>query len=251
MGRPKSSNRIVQCLWIGSKLSTIERLSLQSFITNGHTLHLYTYTDITGVPQEAVVKDASEIIPADKLFLDDRGTVASFADWFRYKLLYEKGGWWIDTDAICLRYFNVRSQYCFSTEWRYQDRQAYMVNNGFIKSPPGAPFLADLLGYIESQSHAHVRWGDFGPRLITDVLRNYDSGRYICEPDRFCPVNWDEMHKLINGAEITLRDDCYAIHLWNDMWKRYNLNKDGNYHPESIFEKLKQKYLGPGYHELP
>ena len=58
----------IQSLWIGERLSTIERLSIQSFLTNGHEYHLYVYSDVGEVPSGVVLKDASSIIPRDGIF---------------------------------------------------------------------------------------------------------------------------------------------------------------------------------------
>ncbi len=54
---------IIQSLWIGSRLSTMEKLCIVSFIKQGHAFHLYTYGEVAEVPQGTIVKDANEIIP--------------------------------------------------------------------------------------------------------------------------------------------------------------------------------------------
>ena len=56
-------NDIIQSLWIGNKISNIEKLCINSYIKNGHAFHLYAYNDIEGVPSDCVIKDASEILP--------------------------------------------------------------------------------------------------------------------------------------------------------------------------------------------
>jgi hypothetical protein len=42
--------------------------------------------------------------------------VQTFADLFRYKMLYERGGWWVDLDLILLRPLTHPHPYCFATE---------------------------------------------------------------------------------------------------------------------------------------
>ena len=37
---------IIQGLWIGETLSTMEYLSIKSFLDNGHEYHLYTYGEV-------------------------------------------------------------------------------------------------------------------------------------------------------------------------------------------------------------
>src|SRR5207253_1910437 len=58
---PGESNRIIQSLWIGSELSVMERMSIISFLRNGHEYHLYTYNDLPNVPDGTVIKDANGI----------------------------------------------------------------------------------------------------------------------------------------------------------------------------------------------
>ena len=37
--------------------------------------------------------------------------------------------------------------------------------------------------------------------------------------------------------------ESYTVHLWNEMWRRYNFNKNKTYDENCLFEKLKAKYL--------
>ncbi len=83
---------IIQSLWIGDDLTNVEKLCVQSFLNNGHEFHLYTYTDIGGIPSGAVVKDGTAILPSSEIFKYKGGSYAGFADWFRYALLAKLGG---------------------------------------------------------------------------------------------------------------------------------------------------------------
>ena len=56
------SNKI-QTLWVGNKLSTMERLCLSSFVHNDHSIELYSYEDIENVPDGVVIRDGNEILP--------------------------------------------------------------------------------------------------------------------------------------------------------------------------------------------
>ncbi len=97
---------VIQRLWIGERLSPMERLSITSFLRNGHPFHLYVYGKPDGVPEGTVVLDANEILPSSRIFkYAAHNTYAGFANFFRYKLLSEKGGWWVDADTVCLKPF--------------------------------------------------------------------------------------------------------------------------------------------------
>src|ERR1044072_9789319 len=98
---------VIQGLWIGRPLSGLERLSMTSFLRHGHEYHLYCYDDVREVPTGVLVKDANAILPAADIFTyqqgPGQGSLAAFSNVFRYRLLLERGGWWADTDAVCLR----------------------------------------------------------------------------------------------------------------------------------------------------
>ena len=94
----------MQSLWIGNALSMMEQLSIASFLANGHEYHLYNYEDIENAPDGTVLKAADQILPESMIFkYKAYPSYAGFSNFFRYKLLLTKGGWWVDTDLVCLR----------------------------------------------------------------------------------------------------------------------------------------------------
>jgi len=98
---------ILCSLWVGSKLSTLERICACSWIYHGHQLELFVYDDIGDVPEGVVLKDANAIIPEKDVFLW-RGCYAIFAGLFRWTLLYEQGGYWVDMDMLCIKPFDFK-----------------------------------------------------------------------------------------------------------------------------------------------
>jgi mannosyltransferase OCH1-like enzyme len=73
----------------------MERLSIASFLTNGHEYHLYVYEEIENAPEGTVLKAANEILPESMIFQYKKyPSHAGFSNFFRYKLLLEKGGGW-------------------------------------------------------------------------------------------------------------------------------------------------------------
>jgi len=86
--------RRVQSLWIGSRLSAMEKLCIRSFLANDCDFHLYTYGAMEGIPPGTTHLDGNGILPASMVFRD-RGidSYSGFADLFRYRLLLERGGW--------------------------------------------------------------------------------------------------------------------------------------------------------------
>ncbi|EEI92473.1 hypothetical protein HMPREF0765_2088 [Sphingobacterium spiritivorum ATCC 33300] len=229
------SNKIIQGLWIGEYLSKMECLCMTSYLSKGHVFHLYSYNTFSNLPKGVILMNANDIIPKNKLFRDSSGGWSSFSDWFRYMLLYKKGGWWVDMDSVCLKYFDFEEEYCFSLE------SDDIVNNGFIKAPKKAEFLKDCIHYIDTKGLDNVMWLNFGPFLFTNVLKQYDSSAFIKSKDYFCPVNWQDTDKLIQPPLISISEESYSIHLWHEMWRQKGLDKDATFHPDCLYEKLKKE----------
>ncbi len=59
---------LIQMLWIGPRLSAMERLSIASFLAIGHAVRLYSYGDVEGIPPGVEHHDAREVLPAGSVF---------------------------------------------------------------------------------------------------------------------------------------------------------------------------------------
>lgn len=236
------SNRIVQGLWIGRELSVMEQLSVSSFLANGHEYHLYVYDEMGNVPAGAVVKDAGEILPASSVFQYKRqASYAGFANFFRYKLLLERGGWWADTDVVCLRPFDFADEHVFSTELC---RGEEVVTSGIIKAPAGSPVMAYAWEVCQKKDPAQLVWGETGPRLMAESVGRSSLGRYEKPFRVFCPLSYSEWHKVLEpDFDGSFGEETYAVHLWNEMWRAGRQDKNAHYHPDSLYEGLKRKYL--------
>ena len=94
--------------WHGASLSLQEYICISSFVKNGFKVRVYSYNNLT-IPEGAELSDASEILPVTDLRKYTQagmsGNLAAFSDAFRYHLIDKRGGWWFDTDVICLAKF--------------------------------------------------------------------------------------------------------------------------------------------------
>jgi mannosyltransferase OCH1-like enzyme len=234
-----AGNRTIQGLWIGSELSVMERLSIISFLQNGHEYHLYVYDELPNVPAGTVVKDANAILPASRIFkYKHRPSYAGFANHFRYRLLVQLGGWWADTDVVCLRPFDFPDEYVFASELAYEK---ILVNNGILKVPAASEVMDDAVRVCETKDPQQLVWGETGPRLLTELIVKYGLSPYQKPYSVFCPIT--DWHKLIEPYVAAVPPDAYAIHLWNSFWQFEPQDKNADYHPACIYEQLKTKYL--------
>ena len=256
---------IIQSLWIGKELSIVEQLCIKSFLKNGHEFHLYTYDDVANIPEGTVVKDAGEIIPSEEVFMYSTGTYAIFSDWFRWKLLFEKGGFWVDTDEICLKPFDFDTDLIFGREKRDS------VAIGVLGFPPGhelCAFMRNICEYpnailpydstrtklkklkrkLLGRGRRNVGWGEAGgPPGFTASLEYFNLMNSAKPFTYFYPIphyNWDAAFDETFANDSKLFSNTYAVHLWNDMMRyRKDFDKNGSFPANSLFEQLKTKYL--------
>ena len=216
----------------------MEKLSIRSFLENGHEYHLYTYNELLNVPTGTTVKDGNEILPASLIFkYKDRPSYSAFSNFFRYKLLLERGGWWVDADTVCLRAFDFPEEYVFSSQ---SSAEGDMPNVGAIKVPKGSEAIAYAWQVCQSKQVAELVWGEIGPELMADVIARFALHAYVKPYYVFCPIEW---RKLLVPYLIGVPEDAYAVHLWNSMWVFGNQDKDATYDPGCIYEQLKARYL--------
>jgi mannosyltransferase OCH1-like enzyme len=235
-------NKIIQGLWIGPELSVMEQLSIASFLMNGHEYHLYLYDDLPNVPRGAVIRDANEILPAAGIFqYKQQRSYAGFANFFRYKLLLERGGWWADTDTICVKPFDFPEPYVFATEIC---RGVEVVTSGIIKAPPGSEAMGHAWAICQSKDPQQLVWGETGPRLIAATVSKYGLEEYAKSHQFFCPLGFADWHEVLEPEMAVLPANTYAIHLWNEMWRGAGQDKNAQYPATCLYEKLKQRYLG-------
>jgi hypothetical protein len=237
------SNKTIQGLWIGPELSLMERLSISSFLQNGHDYHLYVYDDVKHVPAGTVVRNANEILPAARIFqYQDRPSYAGFSNFFRYKLLLERGGWWADSDTICLKAFDFPDEYVFSSEIDY--RGVEVVASGIIKVPAGSSIMGYAWKVCEGKNPSRLVWGEVGPRLMARAVRKFSLKGFKKSSRVFSPVDYEEWQTVLQPDVDWSFDDCtFAVHLWNEMWRLAGQNKNAQYHEHCLYERLKRTYL--------
>jgi len=237
-------------MWVGPRLSTMERLCITSYLHHGHPFHLYVYQETEGVPEGTTIKDGNEIIPAEKIFVYEGAgfghkSYAGFADMFRYKLLFEKGNWWVDTDSICLKPFDFADEYVFSTEFPAPGSlRTSNINCGNLKAPAHSGIYKWLCERAQQLWKPNMLWGTIGPALMKEAVRTFEFDRFVKDPEVFCPIPYDyycmSMIKRVSNQFIT--EKSYAAHLWNEAWRAQNYSKDATYEPNCIYEQLKKQY---------
>ena len=265
---------IIQSLWIGNSLSDLEKLCIQSFLDHGHEFHLYTYTDILGIPSGALVKDGNDVLPESAIYRHHRGSFALFADWFRWKLLHQRGNWWVDMDVVCLKHFDIADDIVFGVGGNYCAQHT-------MKFPAGNPFCAHMVNRcanpnkifredsirvafrkvkrtLKRQGKEYTRWGESGgPAGFTAAAKRFNLMPFGKPTETFSPEyayivdasgnedpsRWHEiLLKSANENVENLFPNSYSLHIANQWLHLAGCDKNAAYPPESLIEQLKRKH---------
>ena len=241
--RPLSAdNRIVHGLWIGPTLSKMELLTIKSFLRHGHEFHLWVYDKIqTPLPKEVVLQDANKIIPRKRIIKKadtdlecgvGKGSFSSpFSDLFRYKLLYEKGGYWVDMDVTCLRPLNFKEPYVF------RPHRVGVVGN-IMKCPPRSRLMKTVYARVARQADEHSEWL-MPNRVLSEMIRKLRLTRYIQSGVWNEESWWGQVRPFALG-EDPLPSGWMAIHWINEFWRALKQH-GGFYRGKRLFDVVPEK----------
>ncbi len=236
------SNRIIHGMWVGSTLSRLELLTLSSFLHFGHDFHLWAYGEIkTPLPKGVQLRDAAEIIPRERVFRKTdydpetgvgKGSYgAPFSDLFRYRLLHEHGGIWVDMDVTCLRPFD------FSEDYVFRSHRIGAVGS-IIKCPRGSPLMRDTYDEVAAVADQDAAW--LTPnRILNKHIDRLGLASFI-RPDISNLDSW--MHALRPFIEhaTPIPDAWYAIHWVNEFWRTIREDR-GYYRGRKILDDVPDK----------
>lgn len=217
--------QVFQTFWWKGALSPYEVACLRSFIAHGHAVELFTYDESLAAPPGVAVADARDILPESRVFHYaggfGAGSVAAFSNLFRYCLLFERGGWWIDTDVLCLTP-DIPDLPLF---YAWQD--AREINCAVMKFPPGHAVMDDCRKAADTVGDK-ATWGQMGPALLTEVLLR-NGLHHFAFPPSFCyPIHYENTARLFEkvvGEVVVDRRLTWMLHLWNQRIVQLGVDK--------------------------
>ncbi|MDO4441601.1 MAG: galactosyltransferase Lgt5 [Moraxella sp.] len=250
----------INALWIGGTLSRLSAVCLSSFVRHGHTVNLYTYGDVAGVPNGVCVCDGNIIIDSSHIIKHQKsGSYALFSDIFRYQLLSKiEDGIYVDCDVYCLQPMSIPEHgYLLGYE------NPSIINGAVLAMPKDSPLLNTLIelsrqpyftpewystydktrlkikrlfGYANHISK--MGWGVLGPSAITHYTNKLNLAHLVQPIDVLYPIQHHEVDKLLD-ANLSINDviseRSVCVHLYNETLKHINLN---DIHPECILAKM-------------
>ena len=242
----------IQMLWVRGSLSKVERLSIVSHLQNGHPVRLFSYEPIPNLPEGTLREDARAILPESAIFTNPSaegyGGLSMFSNFFRYHLLLQRGGVWSDCDSVCIKPLGFASEmeYFFATEKTPEQNgvpPGIRVNCCVFKAPKGSAVVARTLEIAKATDLVTAPWASTGPRALHQAVTEMGLTRFMLSPEVINPFAWWEVPALVGGLTM-LPSNAHAVHFYNEIWRRNFLDKNADYDPLSLFERLKAHYLG-------
>lgn len=154
---------------------------------------------------------------------------AFVSDYVRFKVLYEHGGIYLDTDMLVLKPLDdLLHEACF-----FGAEENEIISCGIIGSKMNNKFIQEcLMKYEQMDLSSEINWMKIIiTRIVTDIfkvkydfLEAIDKKRYdgitIYPPAFFYPL------PFINNDAVNykkyIEPESYAIHLWAGSWLEYN-----------------------------
>ena len=237
-----NKKNIVNGLWVGdNRLTHLELLTLKSFVEQGAEFHLWSYDKIrTPLPKGVILRDGCEILPRDRMFRYPKdmllgfggNSFVGFSEIFRYKVLYELGGWWSDMDVTLLKPLElIEEPYFFRTHG------VLSVVGNIMKCPPQSELMKlcyerACLEVNETQTDWH-----HAIRILCYYIEFLGLSKYIrhdvCNLDRLDLI-WPYIRRT--GELSAIPPQWHFIHWMNSVVEKHS------YVFGSVFHRLLEKY---------
>ncbi|WP_170436550.1 hypothetical protein [Ruegeria arenilitoris] len=256
----------IAMLWVEGPLSFLELLCIQSYLDMGHSVRIYTYSNVTNIPEGVEHRDAREILPDSEFITHERtNSPAPHSDKFRYRMLAQEPDLiWADTDAYCLKPYSTANGHYYG----YLEGE---VAIGVLGLPQDSETLAKLIEYTNDPylippwlSPRHRRpleeardagnptnvpealWGVWGPKAFAWALKQTGEIKYVLPEHVFYPINFSRRRALARPNENIDRffhEDTVSIHLYGRRMRAImRKNHGGIPHPDSLVGRLVAKH---------
>lgn len=239
---------IVNTVWIGKELGPVHTACLRSFVRHGHDVVLHAYGKPHDTPDGVRLFDASKLMKEEEIILHKKTSSLTLAsDRYRYRILREGMGIYVDCDMYCVRPF-TEMDYAFG--WHSHDT----INNAVLNAPHDSALLREVLKASEDSyymppwrkghkgAYARLRkalgiplhiskhkWGTIGPSLITHCVKELGLLDKASAIDIFYPLHWEQLQLLYErGLKVSdlHSSRTLAVHLYNSALKNREIIKD-------------------------
>jgi len=135
---------------------------------------------------------------------------AFVSDYWRFRILSEHGGIYLDTDMEVLKPF---APLLNGAGFAGLNRQADAIYCGVIGSAPGHPLMGNVI-----KAYDHLMDGEMptSPQMLTRVYK-------LTKPENFIIYPYSYFYPIEEGEKPVSRHlhNAYAIHHWDESWRKW------------------------------
>ncbi|MCI5076796.1 hypothetical protein [Oricola sp.] len=139
--------------WHGERLRDIDYICVHSMVAAGFRVAVYSFEPVENLPAGAETRDAREILSADvfrRIDPDDPDGIdqlarQQFSDIFRIALMKHARGFWLDTDVLVLRPFEVPQDKAYLAR-----ESATRLGVSAMYFPPDHPVIGEFDRFLAS-----------------------------------------------------------------------------------------------------
>ncbi|MFP4126524.1 MAG: hypothetical protein ACLFU0_07755 [Alphaproteobacteria bacterium] len=231
-------------LWVEGALTYVEQVCLLSAVRLGHPVTLYTYFGVDRVPPGVEVRDGREVMAEARLLKHrEKNSWSLGSNLFRYQLMREARGVWIDADLYFLKPLRLDGR-----ELLFGWQKPGLINGAVFYASATHPLIDALFAHLGREHliphwlpwHKRIfyelrprlglrpltleehRWGIAGPRAITYVARELDLLDHAVPADMFYPYGPKRARDAFDPAvdiRARLTPRTVTVHLWNEIIK--------------------------------
>jgi len=175
-----------------------------------------------------------------------------------------RGGYWVDADVICIKPFKFREEIVFGKQsvqvpnvavLRFPPNHYFTKHMEEISCDPNKPLPYDttkikrakIKRRMLGRGWDYVEWGEAGgPDGFRRALLHFNLFHLGKPYTYFYPItceNWQCIYDSTFTNESPFYKNSHALHLWNELLRQNNIDKDGNFEENSLIERLKREYL--------
>ena len=237
-------NEVISTLWIGEHLNELSEMSMLSWLQNGYNIDLYIDKSKEFVIPGSIstnYRDRINLLDYKEISMPpniDVSNILPFSDLWRYRMLFFKGGTWLDADMFLLRRLpndeTIISSEHTQQRGLYTSAKPYVANIGVLRMKKEDPLLAKVVYKIEKRlSKNKVPKFCDNMKTFRNVLKKHNEEATIKYPISavydFCPTDWwnvkemyyNETYKNKWGVEPYTNQDILegstGVHLWNNF----------------------------------
>ena len=193
----------------------------------GHPVRMWSYSPEKLEflrPYGVELSQAANVVPRglfDQILAGSE--IRYFSDVFRYAVLYEHGGLWLDSDVVLLRPFPFRGDHFFNLQWRSGVQGEHFICGDAIYAKPYSRHLRNLYEMSLGRFFAGggQEFGDVGPKLLSDYIASDEGAELrdrLFSPVFFNSIDWTEsdrfdrpLHEL---ADYLNDERVFGVHMW-------------------------------------